>query len=142
MYEPIYIGLPGYGAFTNVTTVSSFEDSSYHCSGIRSSSIQESRSFISVNFKVIAGKLQKIRPVDRGNFITRGLFYHEGPGFETYYEPSGRRDRYPIFNVVISGKNEGGSYRNFFEFLRTDQGCRLVSVTLRGSSQVNFENKD
>lgn len=41
--------------------------------------------------------------------------------------------KYPIMNVVITHKDQKDFYQDHFDFLKTDDGYKLISLTIRNS---------
>lgn len=99
--------------------------------------IKESKTkFISQNYKFIKLKLQELTCKNCDYFVSAdGLnkFIFETGEFETYFNNCNEpRDwRYPVKNIVISPKNKSDSGQDHFEFLRTENGYKLISVSLR-----------
>jgi hypothetical protein len=97
---------------------------------------ESKRKFINQNYKFIKLKLQELTSTDCDYFVsTDGLnkFIFETNEFETYFNNCNEpKDwRYPVKNIVISPKNKSDSGQDHFEFLRTENGYKLISVSLR-----------
>jgi hypothetical protein len=60
-------------------------------------------------------------------------FIYTSKEFVSYYDNCGDAltSRYPVINIVVDGKNKGGYVQDHFEFLRTDDGYKLVGVSIR-----------
>lgn len=90
--------------------------------------------FISQNYKFIKLKLQELNAAQTEYFVSSdGLnkFIFESNEFEIYFnncrEP--KEWMYPVKNIVISPKNKADSGQDHFEFLRTENGYKLISVS-------------
>lgn len=95
-----------------------------------------SREFIEKNFELIKSKLLDIlNPKCEYSVLSEGLnpYMYEGPEFEKYYNNCGEAKAwiYPVMSVVISRKSKKGLAQNNFEFLRTDNGYKLICLTIR-----------
>jgi len=93
---------------------------------------EPSKQFIKRNYKLLESKLKAIAQKKCEYFIDKqGLnqFIFERNKFEKYYNNCGESKDwiYPTMSIVISNKNN----QDYFEFLRTDKGYRLLSMTLR-----------
>jgi len=91
---------------------------------------------ISVNFTVLKNGLLEILQPKTDYFISMdGLnqFMYEGPEFEKYYNNCGESKDwiYPTMSIIISHKDKKGFSQNHYEFLRTDNGYKLISLTIR-----------
>lgn len=88
------------------------------------------------NFELIKSRLAEIRKQKADYFITvEGLnpFIYETPEFDTYFNNCGEPQewKYPVMNLTINHKNEGNLIQDIFEFLRTELGYKLISMTMR-----------
>ncbi|MRX37881.1 hypothetical protein GJU43_01200 [Flavobacterium sp. LC2016-23] len=97
---------------------------------------QSNTKFINQNYTFIKRKLQELNSTDCDYFVsTDGLnkFIFETIEFETYFNNCNEpKDwRYPVKNIVISPKKKTDSGQDHFEFLRTENGYKLISVSLR-----------
>jgi hypothetical protein len=94
-------------------------------------------AFINKNFELIKDSLSALNRKNTDYFISIGglnPFIYEGSEFEIYYNNCGqlKERQYPVMTVVINHKTKNNSYRDHFEFLRTEQGYKLISLTIRG----------
>jgi hypothetical protein len=66
--------------------------------------------------------------------LNSGIF--QGEEFKTYFNNCGqpKTGRYPVMNVVITHKDDKDFYQDHFDFLKTDDGYKLISLTIRNSS--------
>ncbi|MEO6175168.1 MAG: hypothetical protein ABIP27_08460 [Flavobacterium circumlabens] len=90
--------------------------------------------FINQNYKFIKPKLQELTSKNCEYFIsTDGLnrFIFDTSEFETYFNNCNEPKEwiYPVKNIVISPKNKLDSGQDHFEFLRTDKGYKLISIS-------------
>ncbi len=93
-------------------------------------------AFIKNNFDVVKNGLWEILQPGADYFISiDGLnpFMYEGAGFEKYYDNCGeaRQSIYPLMNIVVSHTIKKEIRQNHFSFLRTDDGYKLIEVTMR-----------
>lgn len=60
-------------------------------------------------------------------------FIYESKEFVSYYDncTDALTSKYPVINVVVDGKNKDKSVQDHFEFLRTQDGYKLVGVSIR-----------
>lgn len=56
-----------------------------------------------------------------------------GPEFSNYFNNCGEANcrKFPVLKVVIGQRSADGLIQDHFDFLRTDAGYRLVSLTIR-----------
>ena len=93
------------------------------------------QQFIADNFEVLKnGLLEIINPNSKYSisisFIGLNPFIYEGVEFEKYFDNCrNAKERYPLMEVVKWNKNN--STQNWYEFLRTDNGYKLISITIR-----------
>jgi hypothetical protein len=88
-------------------------------------------NFINQNYKIIKAKLSELTTANSDyNVFSESLnqFIYEGKEFEEYFNNCNQaRDwKYPVKNIVISNKN---GKQDHFEFLRTENGYKLISVS-------------
>lgn len=92
--------------------------------------------FLLRNFKLIKIRLNELSKenVDYNIFID-GLnpFMYEGNEFEKYFNNCGEayKSKYPVINLVISKKTDNDLIQDHFDFLRTEEAYKLISVTIR-----------
>ncbi|KQB38310.1 WG repeat-containing protein [Flavobacterium aquidurense] len=95
--------------------------------------ISESKAtFINKNYKLIKAKLAELNTKNCDyNVFSESLnqFIYEGKEFEEYFNNCNQSKdwKYPVKNIVISNKNEK---QDHFEFLRTENGYQLISVSV------------
>lgn len=98
--------------------------------------IHESKeSFIDRNYDLIKEKLLQLNSTKYDYFISsEGLnqYIFNSEEFKGYYNTCGESKDwiYPIQNVIINYRNSSLS-QDSFDFLRTDKGYKLISVTIR-----------
>jgi hypothetical protein len=98
---------------------------------------ETSSSFINKNFELIKTRLSALNRNNADYFISIGglnPFIYEGAEFEIYYNNCGQPKewQFPVMTVVINHKTKNDSYQDHFDFLRTEQGYKLISLTIRG----------
>lgn len=91
--------------------------------------------FIRRNFELIKNRLLLLISENSDyNIFVHGLnqFIYEGSNFEKYFNNCGeaKESKYPVMNVVINSKIEGELVQDHFDFLKTDNGYRLISLTI------------
>ena len=94
------------------------------------------KKLITDNFTILKnGLLEILHPKTDYSISSDGLnqFMYEGAEFEKYYNNCGESKDwiYPTMSIVISHKNKKDFTQNHYEFLRTDQGYKLISLTIR-----------
>lgn len=94
------------------------------------------QQLISDNFAILKNGLLEMLQPQTDYFISIGglnQFMYEGAEFEKYYTNCGESKdwMYPTMSIVISHKNKKGRSQNHYEFLRTDDGYKLISLTIR-----------
>jgi hypothetical protein len=97
---------------------------------------EESSEFIDTNFELIKTKLSELNKEESDYFVSiDGLnpFIYDGIEFNDYYNNCGepKEWKYPVMNVTVNHKTESDFYQDHFEFLKTENGYRLISVTVR-----------
>lgn len=91
---------------------------------------------ITDNFTILKnGLLEILQPKTDYSISSDGLnqFMYEGAEFEKYYNNCGESKDwiYPTMSIVISHKDKKDFTQNHYEFLRTDNGYKLISLTIR-----------
>lgn len=91
---------------------------------------------ITDNFTVLKSGLLEILKPKTDYFISSyglNIFMYEGLEFEKYYNNCGESKDwiYPTMSIIISHKNKKDFSQNHYEFLRTDDGYKLISLALR-----------
>lgn len=93
--------------------------------------------FIANNFSILKKEFLEILQPKTGYFISSdGLnpFMFEGTEFEKYFNNCGEANDwiYPTMSIIISHKNKKNHpIQNQYEFLRTDNGYKLICLTIR-----------
>lgn len=91
---------------------------------------------ITDNFSILkSGLLEILQPKTDFFISSDGLnpFMFKGAEFEKYYNNCGEsRDWiYPTMSIIISHKDKKDFTQNHYDFLRTDNGYKLLSLTIR-----------
>lgn len=97
-----------------------------------------SREFIHRNYGLIKGRLSALNKKNSDYFISvEGLnpLIYEAPEFASYFDNcrQPKEWQYPVLNVVINHKTQNDFYQDNFEFLRTENGYKLISMTMRNA---------
>ena len=92
------------------------------------------QQFITDNFEVLKSGLLEIQNPDCEYSISidrLNPFMYYGVEFEKYFDNCGDAKEwiFPVMSVVK--RNKKNSTQNWYEFLRTDNGYKLISVTIR-----------
>jgi len=92
--------------------------------------------FIDRNFELIKSRLAELNKEKADYFISiDGLnsFIYEAAEFDTYFNNCGdaKAWKYPVMDVIINRKTESDFNQDHFEFLRTENGYKLISMTIR-----------
>jgi len=99
--------------------------------------INESKTkFINQNYTFIKLKLEELIAAKTEYFISSdGLnpFIFETSEYEMYFNNCNQSKEwlYPVKNIVISPKNKSDFGQDHFQFLRTDDGYKLISISTR-----------
>ena len=98
------------------------------------------RKFVTDNFPVLRNGLSEILNPQCNFFIlNQGLnpYMYESEEFKRYFNNcSEAKDWiYPVMVIVISHKGNEDFLQDHYEFLRTDNGYKLISVSIR-SEQI------
>ena len=93
-------------------------------------------NFINNNFEILNNGMKEILAPNCDYFISKdGLnpFMYEGDEFEKFFNNCGESKDwiYPTITIVVSHKNKKDFSQNHYEFLRTENGYKLISVTIR-----------
>ena len=103
-----------------------------------------SSSYIEANFDLVQNSLMTILDPDADYFITMdelNPFMYVGEEFELYYNNCGdsKMRQYPTMSIIVNTGKDGTISQNNFEFLRTDNGYKLIAVRIRnGKVNGNF----
>lgn len=92
--------------------------------------------FLERNFELVKESLMKLKNVKTDyNIFVGGLhpYIYEGDSFAKYFNNCGeaKESEYPVMNVVINTNTTGEMIQNHFDFLKTDNGYKLISMTIR-----------
>ncbi|MFT4203794.1 MAG: hypothetical protein QM610_07750 [Chitinophagaceae bacterium] len=92
--------------------------------------------FLKNNFDLLQKGMREILQPDCNYFISKdGLnpFIYEEPQYAQYIDDDQNPGawRYPVMEIVVSHGGKGDFSQNHYDFLRTDQGYKLISVTIR-----------
>lgn len=92
--------------------------------------------FITDNFSILKNSLFEILQPSCEYFISKGglnPFMFNGVEFEKYFNNCGEANEsiYPTMTIIITHKNKKDLSQNHYEFLRTDDGYKLICVTIR-----------
>lgn len=93
-------------------------------------------SFIDCNYELIKAKLLQLNSRDCDfNIFDEGLnpFIYESDEYKGFFNNCGESKDwiYPIKNIVISYNENKSMLQDHIEFLRTDKGYKLISLTIR-----------
>lgn len=96
--------------------------------------------FLKRNFELIKTRLQELKKPETDYFIsTNGLnpFIFQGKYFSKYYNNCGEamKEKYPVMDLIINNKTQSDLLQDHFSFLRTDDGYKLISVTI-GNGEI------
>jgi hypothetical protein len=94
------------------------------------------QQFVNDNFEVLkSGLLEILKPNCNYSILINGLnsYMYEGVEFEKYFNGCGEGKEwiYPVMELYISYKNKKNFTQNCYHFLRTDNGYKLISATIR-----------
>jgi hypothetical protein len=92
--------------------------------------------FLNLNYQVLASKLLEIGKIDADYSIyIDGLnpFIYTKDQYEKYFDDCGKPKiwRYPVVSLITNHKSNNEYYQNHFNFLKTDEGYKLLSLTIR-----------
>ena len=97
---------------------------------------ESKESYLTQNFELIKSRLGQLKDKNCNfEFFRESLnpLIYDTSEFEKYYDNCGEpKDwKYPIMNIVISHGNRKHLKQDHFEFLRTDNGFKLISLTIK-----------
>jgi hypothetical protein len=97
---------------------------------------QSKHQFIKRNFELIRSRLGEVKSKDSDYFVSVGglnPFIYDAAEFNPYYNNCGQPKewQYPVMDVIINQKTKSDLIQDHFEFLRTDNGYKLISLTIR-----------
>lgn len=97
---------------------------------------ESKRDFLARNFELIKERLQSTQ-MDKSDYFVSidGLnpFMYTGNNFDKYFNTCGeaRQEKYPVMDLIINNKTDSDFTQDHFDFLKTDEGYRLISMTIR-----------
>jgi len=91
---------------------------------------------ITDNFKLLKNGLLEILNPETEYFISKDRLSHfmcDGVEYDKYFNTCGESKDwiYPTMAIIISHRDENKFTQNHFEFLRTNNGFKLISLTIR-----------
>lgn len=91
--------------------------------------------FIHQNYKLLKLKLERLNAANTDYFVSSGglnQFIYETADYEIYFNNCNESKdwMYPVKSIIINLKNKTEAGQDHFEFLRTDHGYKLISVSL------------
>ncbi|MFO0357532.1 MAG: hypothetical protein ACK50A_11310 [Sphingobacteriaceae bacterium] len=97
---------------------------------------EQKRSFIERNYELIKSKLLELNSeqTEYSIFSDRlNQFMFNSNNYKKFYDNCGESKDwiYPVKNIVINHKVKGELIQDSFEFLRTDNGYRLICITIK-----------
>jgi len=100
---------------------------------------EPAKNIIEKNFTLIKNRLSLIQNPEQEFFVSieglnSGIF--QGEEFNIYFNNCGQplTGKYPVMNVIINHKQADDFYQDHFDFLKTDDGYKLISLTIRNST--------
>lgn len=97
---------------------------------------KQKTKFINKNYKLIKDKLLELSNPTCDYFVTTdGLnqFIYEADKYNQYFNNCNESKdwKYPMKNIIINHRDKKDSTQDHFEFLRTQNGYQLISVSIR-----------
>lgn len=97
---------------------------------------EERRKFVNEEFLLIKERLLNLHHDNTESFISMddlNWFIYKKKEFRKYFNECGEpmTYKYPVMSVIISHGNKEKHTQDIFTFLRTDEGYKLLAVTLR-----------
>lgn len=92
--------------------------------------------FIEKNFQLIVDKMNSTLGSNSDHFVsTNGLnsFMYRGDSYDDYFNTCGQpnQEKYPVMDLIINHQMDSNLIQDHFEFLKTNNGYRLISVAMR-----------
>jgi len=92
--------------------------------------------FLKSNFELIKTRFLELNKIETDYFVAiNGLnpFIFQGKEHSKYFNNCGeaRREKYPVMGLIINNKTKSDLIQDHFDFIRTDNGYRLISMTIR-----------
>lgn len=88
------------------------------------------------NFELLKDRLSKFGDAGQDFFISldglnQGIFNEKE--YHIYFNNCGQSltDKYPVMSIVLTNKNGNDIYQDHFDFLKTENGYKLISLTIR-----------
>lgn len=96
---------------------------------------EDGRSWIENNFECIRRSLSELTKDNAEVILSLGglnPFIYRGAEFERYFNHCGepKEWQYPVMSVIVNRQAGGKASQDSFDFLRTEEGYRLISITL------------
>lgn len=97
---------------------------------------EDKSDFIGRNLNLVKDELTRVKNSSLNNTIfleeLNSLIYN-GEDYRKYYDDCGDANKwqYPVLSLVIDHNVSNDLYQNSFDFLKTDNGYKLISLTLR-----------
>ena len=91
------------------------------------------------NFKILKNGLSEMLKAETDCFISMdGLnpFLYTGAAFENYFNHCGEpKDwKYPTMSIIVSHHGKNDFTQNHYEFLRTDEGYKLIGLAIKNEN--------
>lgn len=98
--------------------------------------VESGKAFAQQNFSFINEEWARLQngSVEYDFFIeSLNSYIYTAPEFQRYFNNclEGMDWRYPVMNLVITGKRRGDFYQNSYQFLKTEVGYRMISVSIQ-----------
>lgn len=114
---------------------SSMDSLIYWNSNTKNRVTEHKNEFLASKFEIINKTLKNTLLNSSEHFITvNGLnqFIHSRKNYSQYYNNCGepRENKYPVLDLIINHEVDSELIQDHFEFLKTDNGYRLISLTI------------
>ena len=91
-------------------------------------------AFMKLNYKLIKAKLLELKSTNCDYFISSeslNKFIYEADEYDQYFDNCRQAKDWinPVKNIVITPQNKKDLGQDHFEFLRTENGYKLISVS-------------
>jgi len=91
--------------------------------------------FIERNFEILNKELSWVKQTKDYSILVDGLnqFIFNSELYQKYYDDCGNANtwQYPVLSLLVNHKTKNDDYQNAFDFLKTDSGYKLISITIR-----------
>ncbi len=99
---------------------------------------QSKKTIINANFKIIKRELIAFNTTENEDFISFSSYYPSSfnkPENSKYYNncEEAKIWKYPIITVIINSKIKTKKVQDSFDFIRTDSGYKLISISLKSN---------